>query len=130
VRRRRLDSLEGEPIGEFTRKIGTIQHFRWLRGIIAAVLILNLLDALFTILVVVTHRAQEANPMMASLLDDPWLFMIVKLALVSLGSYLLWRFRKRRFAVIAIFVAFLVYYFILLYHLSALNLHLLSSIIS
>ena len=51
-RLRRPDSLEAQTIGEHTRKIGTLQHFRWLRGIVAAVLVLNLLDAVFTIIVV------------------------------------------------------------------------------
>jgi hypothetical protein len=128
--RKRLDSLESVPLGEHTRRIGTLQHFRWLKGIVAAVLVLNLLDAIFTIIVVVTHRAVEANPMMADLVQDsPWLFMVVKLALVSLGSYLLWKLRRRVFSVLAIFLAFLIYYFVLLYHLSALNLGLLSKII-
>jgi uncharacterized protein DUF5658 len=131
MRKRREDSLESAPIGERTQRIGTLQHFRWLRGIVASVLVLNLLDAIFTIVVVVTHRASEANPMMADLVhNDPWLFMIVKLTLVSLGSYLLWRLRKRAFAVLAIFLAFFVYYLVLLYHLSAMDLRLLSRIAS
>jgi hypothetical protein len=126
LRFRRDDSLANQPIGDYTRQIGTIEHFRWLKGIIGATLILNLLDAIFTIIVVVSKRAREANPLMADLLESPWLFMFVKLGLVSLGSYLLWRLRKRKLAVLAIFVAFMVYYFVLLYHLNAMDLHLLS----
>ncbi len=30
--------------------VGTPEHFRWLHGIVKAVLVLNLLDALFTLL--------------------------------------------------------------------------------
>jgi CHASE2 domain-containing sensor protein len=48
----------------------------------------------------------------------------VKLLLVSLGSLLLWRHRKRAGAVVAIFVAFMVYYLIVLYHLQAMDLRL------
>ena len=51
-------------------------------------------------------------------------FVGVKTLLVSLGTYLLWRFRKRAMAVVAIFVCFLAYYFLLLYHLRAMNLRL------
>jgi hypothetical protein len=123
---RRDDSLASQPIGDETRKIGTLEHFRWLKGIIAATLILNLLDAIFTIVVVVSNRAREANPLMADLLASPGLFMVVKLVLVSLGSYLLWKLRRHPLAVMAIFLAFLVYYCILLYHLNAMDLHLLS----
>ena len=42
---------------------------------------------------------------------------LVSLGLVSLGTVLLWRNRTRPLAVIGIFLAFLAYYFVLLYHL-------------
>ena len=38
------------------------------------------------------------------------------LTLVALGSYLLWRLRYKRVAVVAIFILFMVYYGILVYH--------------
>jgi hypothetical protein len=115
-----------DTIGPLTAQIGTYQHFRWLKGIIVAVLILNSLDAVLTIWVVSTGRAVEANPLMASLVHEtPILFLIVKTALVVMGCFLLWRFRKRKFAVMSVFLAFLVYYAILLYHLRAMELRLL-----
>lgn len=93
-------------------------HLRWLEGLIAALLVLNLLDAVFTLLWVRLGLAEEANHLLRKLVEEhAILFMIVKISLVSLGSLLLWRRRHRPAAVIAIFTAFVVYYAILLYHL-------------
>ena len=118
--------LVQERIGSATAKIGTIQHFRWLKNIVFATLVLNVLDAAFTVLWISTGMATEANPMMADVAhDDPGLFVTVKFLLVGLGSFLLWQQRKRPGAVVGIFVVFLAYYFILLYHLQAMELNLL-----
>lgn len=107
--------------------MGNPQHFRWLRGIVAVVLVLNALDGILTLLWIFTHRATEANPLMAELLSlHPVLFMVGKLSLVTFGTVLLWRLRRRAGAVVALFMVFLVYYFLLLYHLQALNLRLVS----
>lgn len=123
--RNHRDSLVGD-LGLETRKIGTIEHFRWLRGIVKALLVLNVLDAILTIAVISSGQADEANPLMAGLVHrEPVFFAFVKILLVSLGSYLLWQLRQRAFAVCAIFVAFLAYYFVLLYHLYAMDLRLL-----
>lgn len=118
-----------ERIGTQTQKIGTLQHFRWLKNIVLATLVLNLLDAVFTIIWISTGAATEANPVLAEVAhEDPGLFVTVKFLLVGLGSLLLWRNRKRPGAVVSVFIAFLAYYFLLLYHLSALNLRLLERI--
>ena len=99
-------------------QVGSAQHFRWLRWIIAAVLVLNMLDAILTLLWVESGRAREANLLLAPLIDqDPLLFVAVKFALVLLGALLLWRLRTHPLAVVSIFVAFLAYYWLLLYHL-------------
>jgi len=98
--------------------VGTPQHFEWLRGIIKAVLVLNLLDAVFTLIWVRAGLATEANALLRTLVEDhAVLFVVTKLGLVSLGSWALWNRRDHPFAVVAIFVAFLAYYLILLYHL-------------
>ena len=116
----------GGDSGPATQKIGTSEHFLWLYGIVQALLVLNVLDAILTIAEVTSGRATEANPLMAGLVhSEPVFFAFVKILLVSLGSYLLWRFRQRASAVCAIFVAFMAYYFVLLYHLSAMDLRLL-----
>ena len=117
--------LRPERIGSRTAKIGTIQHFRWLKNIVLATLVLNVLDAIFTVIWISSGLATEANPMMADVAHtDPGLFVTVKLLLVGLGSFLLWQQRKRPGAVIGIFIVFLAYYFVVLYHLQAMNLRL------
>jgi len=114
-------------IGEQTRRIGTYEHFRFLRGLVKSVLVMNLLDGLLTLVWIWTGVAEEANPLLAHLVNEqPVLFMGAKTTLVGLGSWLLWRHRKRKMAVVAIFVGFLAYYLILLYHLNSMNLGLLS----
>jgi hypothetical protein len=97
--------------------IGTPQHFRWLEGIVYAVLALNLADAVFTLLWIRGGLAAEANPLLRDLAHgQPALFVAAKLALVGAGSWLLWRLRHRPLSVVAIFVAFGVYYGLLLAH--------------
>ncbi len=99
-------------------RVGSAQHFRWLRWIIVALLVLNVLDAALTLLWIDSGRAREANLLLAPLIDqDPLLFVAVKFALVLLGVLLLWRLRTHPLAVVSIFVAFLAYYWLLLYHL-------------
>jgi hypothetical protein len=101
-----------------------------LKGIIFSVLALNALDAGLTLYVVTSGRATEANPLMEPLVTDtPVMFVIVKTALVVLGCWLLWRLRKRSMAVASIFLAFFVYYAILLYHLHSLKLRVLDRLI-
>ncbi|MFQ5415610.1 MAG: DUF5658 family protein [Myxococcota bacterium] len=99
-------------------RIGTPEQFRWLNGVVKTVLVLNLLDAVFTLVWVRAELAEEANALMRFLVEDhAVLFVTVKVALVSLGSWVLWRRRTHATAVVAIFAAFLVYYLLLLYHL-------------
>ena len=98
--------------------IGTRQHFRWLVGIVKWLVVLNLLDGIFTLVWVQYFYAEEYNLMLRDLAQgDMVLFMLVKLTLVSLGAVFLWRNRSHPLAVIAIFLAFLAYYLVLLYHL-------------
>jgi hypothetical protein len=101
-----------------SQSVGTPDQVRWLTGIVIAVLVLNVLDALFTLVWVRAGLAIEANSLMRDLIEsNAFLFVATKLGLVSLGSLLLWRQRTHPIAVIAIFAAFLAYYFVLLYHL-------------
>ncbi len=86
---------------------------------LAWILVLNLIDAVATMVWVGTGRAQEANPLMAGLLDSsPLAFMLVKLALVSGGVVVLWRFRDRALALAGTLAVFLAYYGLLLIHIS------------
>ena len=89
--------------------VGTAEQFGWLQGIVKAVLVLNLLDALFTLVWVRSGLAREANPLIDQLVNEHAVgFVLVKLGLVGLGSWLLWHRRERPVAVIAIVAAFLV----------------------
>lgn len=86
----------------------------------AAVLVLNLADALFTLTYVHAGIAAEANPFMAGALGRGAVpFMIVKLALVSLGVLLLVRLHHRRAASLALVGSAVAYASLFLYHLTA-----------
>ena len=99
-------------------RLGSPEHFKWLQGIVKFILVLNLFDAIFTIFWFYAGLAREKNPLLSELLlDYPVIFAIVKFMLVSLGSALLWRYRYRPSAIIAIFVAFMAYYALLIYHI-------------
>ncbi len=98
--------------------LGTRDHFQWLYGIAKWLLVLNLLDGAFTLIWVEHFGADEANILLRDLVhDSPLLFMLVKLALVSLGTLFLWRNRNNFLAVVSLFVAFYAYYLVLLIHL-------------
>ena len=117
------DSISATSAGPDEPRIGTAEPFRWLRNIVKVVLTLNLLDAIFTMTWVTAGLASEANPLLATLVrDHPLVFVAVKLGLVGGGSWLLWQHRQRPLAVIGIFVAFLLYYFLLLLHVGYLSL--------
>ena len=100
-------------------QVGTETHFRWLNGIVKAVLMMNLIDAVLTLLWVRTGFATEANPLISQIVEQhALLFVASKLTLVFLGTAMLWRHRREPLAVVGIFAAFLVYYAVLVYHLS------------
>jgi hypothetical protein len=98
--------------------VGTGEHFRWLNGIAKWLLVLNLLDGIFTLIWVEHFGAGELNVLMRGLVyNSPLLFMLVKLTLVSLGTLFLWRNRSNKLAVVSLYVAFFSYYLVLLFHL-------------
>lgn len=100
-------------------EIGTAQHYRWLHGVVKAMIVLNLLDAVFTLFWVRAGLAREANAVMRLLVNEhAVLFVVAKLTLVSLSSLLLWRLRTHASAVVSLFIAFVFYYLVLLHHLS------------
>src|SRR5688572_4305321 len=83
------------------------------------VIILNLLDAIWTLCFVEAGVADEANPVMASALGHgPVGFMFVKLALVSLSVLLLWRLRHRKSATFALFSGATAYGLVVCWHLA------------
>ena len=120
-----------DSLSEGRRWIGTPEHFRWLHGIVKAVLVLNLLDAVLTLFWVRAGLATEANTLIDELVTGhAVVFVSVKLVLVGMGSWLLWKRRESPLAVMSIFAAFMTYYLVLLYHLqyaSGLVRHLVGS---
>ena len=98
-------------------EVGTPQHFRWLSGIVKWVLVLNLIDAVLTLLWVRLGLAAESNTLIDELVrDNAVVFVAVKLSLVGLGSWLLWNRRQSPLAVVGIFLVFVTYYGIVAYH--------------
>jgi len=108
--------IDSQP-GRRRLPIGTPEQFRWLDGIVKALLVLNLIDAVLTLVWVRAGLAREANALMRELVNHHAVaFVVVKVALVSIGSWFLWSRRHHAIAVVSIFIAFLAYYLILLYH--------------
>jgi hypothetical protein len=86
----------------------------------AAIVVLNLLDAVFTLVYTRLGLAEEANPLLQHVLaDSPLRFVVVKLGLVSMGVALLWRQRHRRTAAAGLLATGAMYVWLLGYHLSA-----------
>ena len=99
---------------------------RLLLGLVITITLLNLVDAVLTMFWVANQQATEANPLMAEVLRrHPALFVLTKSALVGLGTYLLWRLRRYGLAVVGLFIAFMTYYYVLIFHLKAMDLRLL-----
>jgi hypothetical protein len=113
-----LEQLHESSIRDRLRiEVGTPQHFRWLSGVVKWVLVLNLIDAVLTLLWVHLGLAAERNTLIDELLAaSPVGFVAVKLALVGMGSWLLWNRRQSPLAVVGIFLAFVTYYGIVAYH--------------
>lgn len=84
-----------------------------------SLLVLNLLDALFTLWWLQLGLADELNPLMRCLYDaSPLLFVAVKLVGVGLGLLLLCRHRHNRLAKIALWAGNLLYAGVVVYHLA------------
>jgi len=90
--------------------IASQAEYAWIRRLLAATLVLNLIDGILTVLLVSTGVAEEANPLMAAALRvSPAIFMAIKLGIVSAGIETLWRLRHNRLAnggAVAVFGAY------------------------
>ena len=85
----------------------------------AALVVMNLIDGLMTLVWVQSGVATEGNPFMdQAMAHGPVGFMATKLALVSLVVGLLWRLRHRRAAAVGMVGATVIYTSIVLVHLS------------
>nr|WP_225937451.1 DUF5658 family protein [Myxococcus sp. RHSTA-1-4] len=87
-----------------------------------ALLMLNLLDGLFTLLFLQLGVAEELNPLMrAAYEQSPLFFMFSKLLIVNAGLCLLCLHRRLRASRIAIRAGAVVYAIIVVYHLAFLT---------
>ena len=90
--------------------------------LLAATLVLNLLDAVFTLFAVRAGIAVETNPLMVELLTrGPMSFMLGKVVMVSLGILVLWRLRTLKMALVGTFAAFITYSLICVWHIHGLT---------
>jgi hypothetical protein len=82
-------------------------------AIIASVCILNIIDLVLTLKSHDTLSFQELNPVANMILNyNPWAIIPFKLSLVVGGSYLLLRHRHHSFTRAMIWIAFMVYLFV------------------
>ena len=96
----------------------------WEAPTVAAVLVLNVLDAGFTLGWLRRGEATEANPLFEELASQrPWRFVLVKVALVALGLVILYRYRHVKLARGSLVLALVVYLGLFAYHLGALVTH-------
>lgn len=87
-----------------------------------ALLMLNLLDGLFTLLFLQLGVAEELNPLMRVAYEQsPLVFMFSKLVIVNAGLWLLCLHRRMRASRIAIRAGAVVYAIIVVYHLAFLT---------
>lgn len=91
----------------------------WMKFLVGAIFVLNAIDAVATVTWVSAGMAEEANPLMAHLLEmHPVVFVGVKLTLVGLCVSLLWRYYDHTLSVVACILLVSVYYVLILYHLA------------
>lgn len=88
------------------------------KKLLSAILVFNMLDIVFTVAMIELGFAVEANPFMLSLLEKShFLFAFVKISLVSLCIYLLWKLRNFKIARQAATLCFLIYGLLICYHI-------------
>ncbi len=87
--------------------------------IASMVVLLNLFDAVLTLVWVHADIATEANVLWGDLVSSaPMLFMLVKLTLVSVGVGFLWWAREHRLARVGLYVVFTAYALVFAWHLT------------
>ena len=91
------------------------------KGLIISLILLNVLDGMFTLVSVNAGLATEINPLMDILISThPVLFMFTKMLLVYLGALLLWRYRDNAIATVSLYLCCVTYSFVILYHTAGL----------
>ena len=96
------------------RWLNTDKAQKWL---LSGIVLFNVLDIICTLVMIHLGFAAEANPFMLELIEkSEFIFASIKISLVSLCVYLLWRLREYRVARVASFFCFLTYLFLMCYH--------------
>lgn len=99
-------------------RIAALVHEDAFEKSLRLILLLNLLDALYTTYWLGLGWASEANPVMASAFElGPVLFLVSKLMLVSMSVWLLWRNRDRMLARLSAIPLGMLYAFVAGQHL-------------
>jgi hypothetical protein len=81
------------------------------------IFVLNLLDTGFTMFWVNTGLGSEANPLLRRLAHDEWgTFLLVKIVLVGLGLWFIWRFSANRITAAGLPILLTAYLGVVLYH--------------
>ncbi|MCI0573940.1 MAG: DUF5658 family protein [Myxococcaceae bacterium] len=88
-------------------------------GTTVSLLVLNLLDGLFTLLFLLLGLAEELNPVMRLAYErSPMAFMALKLGIVHFGVTVLCLYRELRLARLALAMGVALYSGIVAYHLA------------
>lgn len=102
--------------------MATRERPRFIAALLGATWVLNLADAAATLHVVSAGYATEANPFMGALLElGPLPFAVTKVALVSAGLSILWRFAARELAQLGSVLVCTAYAMVALLHLGWLH---------
>ncbi len=102
------------------------ERYKAYRVLAKALVLLNLYDALFTSVWVLSGLATEANPLMNYLIDkNILLFIATKLTLVNFGIWIVWQNINNFFARLSICLSFTIYFLICLFHTAVSVLYLI-----
>jgi hypothetical protein len=98
------------------RRIAEQPPLAWLA---VALILGNLLDAVFTFTSLQLHLVNETNPLMRWLYEgSPLTFLVAKLGCVQVGFQLLWAHRHVPMAQAAMAAGAVMYTFVVVYHLA------------
>jgi fatty acid desaturase len=93
------------------------ERYKVYKTLIKALVLLNLYDAIFTSIWVISGLATEANPLMSLLIEqNVLLFIATKLTLVNLGIWIVWQNIGNLFARLSVFLSFAIYFFVCVFH--------------
>ena len=85
--------------------------------VLKTLVVLNIYDAIFTLLWIELNLARELNPFMAFLIEiNPILFVVVKTILVNTGVWLIWLNKESSLSKLAIAPVFLLYFLVCIKH--------------